>query len=104
MDVLRELAKTLKKIKKTAKSIKGIIVVVGPGYFSHLRTGIAIANTFHFVHAMPIKGIHVDQFPKELREIQSFIALMGSKSSRAFLAPEYGREPTITLKKKVFEC
>jgi len=49
VDVLYELSKALKKLKKTPQNIRGIAVVVGPGYFSHLRTGIAIANTFTFV-------------------------------------------------------
>ena len=100
IDVLYELSKALKKLKKTPQNIRGIAVVVGPGYFSHLRTGIAIANTFTFVQNTRLLGIPTHEFPQMLGEVQRLIIRLQSVQSGVFLMPAYGKEPTITMKKK----
>lgn len=100
VDVLCELAKVLKKMKKTPKHIQGIGVVVGPGYFSHLRTGIAIANSFLFANGTPIVGVATDDFPKSLQEAKDAIDMLKKEKSTSFLEPAYGKDPTITVKKK----
>lgn len=46
----------LKKKKKTFKEIKEIEVFTGPGSFTGLRVGVAVANTLGFVLKVPING------------------------------------------------
>lgn len=98
-DVLFEVSKALQTLKKKPKDIKKIYVVTGPGAFSHLRTGIAIANAFLFVLQTPIYGIETDAFPSTLEEVKRVI-MYTKKQKQSFLIPLYGKEPNITIKKK----
>ncbi|MEK7648390.1 MAG: hypothetical protein AAB400_00540 [Patescibacteria group bacterium] len=98
IDVLFQLSKTLKRFRKTPRAVLGIAVVVGPGYFSHLRTGIAIANTWSFVFGTPLIGIPTDQFLGDLIFVQKTISSLKRQKRGVLLIPQYGREPTITKK------
>lgn len=46
----------LKKHKKAAKDITAIEVNTGPGSFTGLRVGVAIANTLAWVLRIPVNG------------------------------------------------
>ncbi|HSX48739.1 MAG TPA: tRNA (adenosine(37)-N6)-threonylcarbamoyltransferase complex dimerization subunit type 1 TsaB [Candidatus Saccharimonadales bacterium] len=46
----------LKKKKKNFKDIKEIEINTGPGSFTGLRIGVAIANTLGFVLNIPVNG------------------------------------------------
>lgn len=53
LPLLKEL---LKELNLTPKDITEIKVVTGPGSFTGLRVGIAIANTLGFLLSIPING------------------------------------------------
>ncbi len=55
-DVLLMLDELLKKQGKTAKEISSIEIEVGPGSFTGLRVGIAIANTLGWFLGVPVNG------------------------------------------------
>lgn len=57
----------LKKKKKTFEDIKEVEVNTGPGSFTGLRVGVAVANTLGFVLKVPVNGKNV---LKENIEIQ----------------------------------
>ncbi len=48
--------KVLKKNKLTIKDISGVEVNTGPGSFTGLRVGVAVANTLGFVLKVPVNG------------------------------------------------
>lgn len=98
IDVLSEISKALKRIKATSQVIRGIGVVVGPGYFSHLRTGIAIANAWSFACNIPLIGIPTDQFFCNEAFAKKSILQLNMQKKGTLLVPQYGKEPTITKK------
>lgn len=54
--VLELIDKILKKYKLDLKDIHGINVVAGPGSFTGLRVGIAVANTLGWSLGIPVNG------------------------------------------------
>ena len=50
------IEKTLKKQKKDLKEVKQIEVNLGPGSFTGLRVGIAVANALGWALKVPING------------------------------------------------
>ncbi|MBI4089614.1 MAG: tRNA (adenosine(37)-N6)-threonylcarbamoyltransferase complex dimerization subunit type 1 TsaB [Candidatus Levybacteria bacterium] len=54
--ILPMIDKILKKYSVTPKYLSGIQVNVGPGSFTGLRVGIAIANALAFVLKIPVNG------------------------------------------------
>ena len=49
----------LKKDKKTIDDVSEIEVNVGPGSFTGLRVGLAVANTIGWVRGIPINGKNI---------------------------------------------
>lgn len=87
-----EIAKFLKKSKVLLKDLDKVGVVVGPGHFSRVRTGVVTANTLAYALGIPVVGI------KKLEEIdfKNILKLKGQKSVEVY----YDREPNITAPKK----
>lgn len=46
----------LKKMGKTVRDLKNIEVITGPGSFTGIRVGIAIANTLGWLLNIPVNG------------------------------------------------
>ncbi|MFA6227974.1 MAG: tRNA (adenosine(37)-N6)-threonylcarbamoyltransferase complex dimerization subunit type 1 TsaB [Patescibacteria group bacterium] len=79
--------------------LRGIGVVVGPGGFTSVRIGVAVANALAFGRNLPIAGIKADEFASAgelVAKIQE--RLKGVKPSQIVL-PYYDREPNITKAK-----
>jgi len=55
------IEKTLKKQKKDLKEVKQIEVNLGPGSFTGLRVGIAVANALGWALKVPINGQKMGQ-------------------------------------------
>jgi len=60
--VLPLVEQLLKEHKLELKDVTGIEVNVGPGSFTGLRVGVAIANTLGFLLKIPINGKKVGEF------------------------------------------
>lgn len=88
----------LKKEKIKISQLKGIVVVKGPGGFTSLRIGVAVANALGYASAIPVAGVMADEF----FSVEDLITLSLTKIKKAKkgspVLPEYGREPNINLK------
>lgn len=62
--VLSLIDKILKDNKKTLKDLTEIEVNLGPGSFTGLKIGIAVANTLSFVLDIPVNGQRQLVLPK----------------------------------------
>ncbi|MBT4277965.1 tRNA (adenosine(37)-N6)-threonylcarbamoyltransferase complex dimerization subunit type 1 TsaB [Candidatus Falkowbacteria bacterium] len=60
--------KLLKAKKTTPQRLKGIFVVKGPGGFTAVRIGVAIANSFSYGLNIPVFGIKFEE-SKEIKEL-----------------------------------
>ena len=78
--------------------IEKIIVVSGPGSFSGIRVGLAMALAFSLARGIPAFAVSEEIVPKKLA---SLVALKkGLKKINSHFNPEYGAEPNITPSKK----
>ncbi len=100
--ILLGLDEFLKKHKKTIKSLKGIVVVNGPGSFASIRVALSISNTLASILKIPIIGINMtlksgdrDLFKNGLKK------LLKSKNLRLIM-PLYGKKPNISKPKRIF--
>lgn len=97
--LLPAIDKLLKKQKCKLSSLQAIGVVCGPGPFTALRIGIAIANTLAWTNKIPAFGIKLE----ELSDMKKIAEIIERKSKKAkvgqIVLPFYGKEPNITLGK-----
>lgn len=98
-DMLVCIDALLRTQKSTMRSIKGIIVVSGPGHFSCLRTGISIANTIGWALNIPVVGIAADEFSSDAELIAKGQAQLKKAKKFKSVLPAYGKEPNITKAK-----
>lgn len=74
--------------------IKGIIFFIGPGSFTGLRIGAAVANTIAATLEIPITGTNGDDWIEHGQR-----RLLAGKTM-GIVVPMYGRDPHITTQKK----
>lgn len=97
--LLLNLDQLCQKANISPNSLQGIIVVDGPGSFSALRIGLAVANTIGWQLHIPVVGVHKNEY-HSLEEL--YIAgfkLLKQKSGFSLVLPVYDKEPNINLKK-----
>lgn len=84
-------------LKKQKKSLKGVIVVSGPGPFTAVRLGVVVANTVAWSLHIPITGIKRTAFSTLADLGSKSTALMKRAKKGKLVVPFYGKEPNITL-------
>ena len=94
-DTLKLLSQFLGK--KKLDGVEKIIVVSGPGSFSGIRVGIALAEGFGLAKQIPVYAIQKNALPKSLED---FLRQKKLKKITESFDPDYGAEPNITIKKK----
>jgi len=76
--------------------ISRIAVVSGPGSYTGVRTGVAIANALAYALKKPILGLRTDQVPPSLSQLFAF------NFGQPPVLPLYQSPPHITKPKKRF--
>jgi tRNA A37 threonylcarbamoyladenosine modification protein TsaB len=87
------LQKFLQRNKTQPVHLTKIIVCSGPGSFTGIRVGVALAQALGFALNIPVVAIKKDQVPQDLVRLVSF---RGGKH----LLLNYGHKPSITKSKK----
>ena len=98
----RQLAETIHlKIKEVLdghetdfNKLEGIVVYMGPGSFTGLRIGIAVANACAYGLTIPIIGSKGDNW------IAEGIKQLLDEKNDSVVIPEYGAPPNITKPRK----
>ncbi|HEY8109145.1 MAG TPA: tRNA (adenosine(37)-N6)-threonylcarbamoyltransferase complex dimerization subunit type 1 TsaB [Patescibacteria group bacterium] len=82
------------------KELSAIGIVSGPGPFTALRIGTAVANALGYAHKLPLVPVGGDEVPS----LPAFAKLVAEKLDKretvGAVLPNYGREPSITPPKK----
>ena len=78
--------------------LEGIIVVKGPGSFSSLRIGLAVANALAWSWQVPILGFKKEEFVNYLELIEKFYRAYTQLNGFRPVIPYYGRSPNIGRK------
>lgn len=87
------LEQFLHKQKVKPQQLSKIFVCSGPGSFTGIRVGVALAEAFGMALAIPILAIKKNQVPKDL------IRLISLRSSQE-VTLNYGQKPNITKAKR----
>jgi len=87
------LQKFLGQSKITPPDLTKVIVCSGPGSFTGIRVGIALAQALGFALNIPVIAVKKNHIPNDLAKLRS---LRGTKT----LTLHYGRKPNITQSKK----
>jgi tRNA A37 threonylcarbamoyladenosine modification protein TsaB len=90
---LELLQKFIKNNRLTPAAIEKIIVCSGPGSFTGIRVGIALAQAMGFALNIPVAAIPKEKIPDSLAKLWKL------KSNKKLIL-NYGREPNITTTKK----
>lgn len=80
--------------------LSGIGIVSGPGPFTALRIGTAIANALGYAHKLPLVPVERDAVPSLLAFAKHVAGRVQARDVSQAVLPNYGREPTITPPKK----
>ena len=98
--ILPGIDRLLKKNKKKLNSLKGIIVVNGPGSFAGIRVGLSVANTLAWVLDIPVIGINLLQGKDSQELVKIGIEKLSKIKNKKQVMPFYGKEPNITKAKQ----
>ena len=98
--LLAEIDAVLVKAKLTPANLEGIGVVTGPGSFTGLRIGLAVANALAMAEDLPVVGVPGPE-ADSLSQLAATAAveLKAGRGERQ-VYPEYGKPPTITPPKR----
>jgi len=87
----------LKKQKTISKDVRGVIVITGPGSFTSLRAGVALANSFNMLFKIPVLGIKDIYSKLDNAILDNFKKILNIKEDIK-ASVYYNKEPNITLK------
>jgi tRNA threonylcarbamoyladenosine biosynthesis protein TsaB len=87
------LEQFLKRNKVKLGDVEKIVVCSGPGSFTGIRVGIALAQAIGFALSIPVIAIKKSAVPKDLQNLKTL------KNSKQIIL-HYGAKPNITKKKK----
>ncbi len=98
----RQLSDTLlKKIDElllahdcTQADLEGLVVYKGPGSFTGLRIGIAVANAMAYSLKLPVVGSEGDGW------LENGLSLLKAGQNDTQVVPVYGQDPHITKQRK----
>lgn len=93
----RNLLPEIEKLLQTADSsgkLTGIVVYQGPGSFTGLRIGIAVANALAYSFAIPIVGANGDNW------LADGLKKLSQSGNDKIVLPKYSTPPHITKARK----
>lgn len=89
-----KLQAVLDKAQKTLQEIEGVVVFQGPGSFTGLRIGIAVANSLAYANNIPIVGTSGADWKT------TGLARHANGDTQRYVQPDYGRAARTTRQKK----
>lgn len=81
--------------------LSGIGIVSGPGPFTALRIGTAVANALGYAHKLPLVPVERDAVPSLLAFAKQVAERVKRRDVSKAVLPNYGREPSITPPKRM---
>ena len=88
--ILSEIENLLKELDSNYRSLAGIVIFAGPGSFTGLRIGFAVANTLAASLNIPnVKADGSDWISQGIKKLEGY-------NGPQILLPDYGGEANIT--------
>lgn len=92
VELLGVLDDALQHIGKTPRDIVGIAAVVGAGTFTSTRLAVTVANTFAYVHQIPVVGV------TDTADMSAIAAKIEAATPGQFISATYSGMPRIGKK------
>ncbi|MCK5614123.1 tRNA (adenosine(37)-N6)-threonylcarbamoyltransferase complex dimerization subunit type 1 TsaB [Candidatus Pacearchaeota archaeon] len=83
--VLEAIDSVIQKAGVELNDLKGVLVIKGPGSFTGLRVGIAVANQFAHQLNIPIVGIRTEEFYQNLTDESDFFYLQTMNRDQVYM-------------------
>lgn len=97
--LLPAVSKLLEAQKIKMEKLRAIGVVIGPGGFTSVRIGVAVANGLGYGLNLPIVGIKKDEFTDNNDLTAKIFERVKTLKPAKLVMPFYDREPNITMAK-----
>jgi tRNA threonylcarbamoyl adenosine modification protein YeaZ len=88
--ILEKIDSVLRKAKSDLSGLRAVMVISGPGSFTGLRVGIAVANQFSHQLKIPISGIRTDELYSCRTDEKDFIYLQSMNREQVYMVG-YGK-------------
>ena len=85
-DILAKIDELIQKANIQLSDLKGIFVIKGPGSFTGLRVGIAVANQFAHQLNIPIIGLRTDEWWSYRTDEKDFIYLQSMNKNEIYIS------------------
>ena len=83
--IIETIDEVLKKAGAELKNLKGVFVIKGPGSFTGLRVGIAVANQFAHQLKIPIIGLRTDEWWSKRTDEKEFVYLQSMNKDEIYI-------------------
>jgi tRNA threonylcarbamoyladenosine biosynthesis protein TsaB len=83
--LLETIDSVIKKSKTELSDIKGVFVIKGPGSFTGLRIGIAVANQFAHQLKIPITGLGAEEWWSSRTDEKEFVYLQSMNKAEIYI-------------------
>jgi tRNA threonylcarbamoyl adenosine modification protein YeaZ len=94
-ELISNIKKHLAKQKQKFSDIEKLAVIVGPGHFSRIRTGVVTANALGFALNVPIVGVKKTTHPVNLSNLLN-------QPGQIQVKPFYDHKPNISKPSPTF--
>ena len=99
-NILESINKILKEKKQKLTSLKGVIVVNGPGAFTSIRIALSITNILAWTLKIPAVGVSFKKNASDKILAREGVKKMSYRKIGDLVLPFYGKKPNITKPKK----
>lgn len=83
--ILEKIDQLVKETKIQLSDLKGIVVIKGPGSFTGLRVGIAVANQFAHQLKIPIIGIRTEEWYQYQVDEKDFVYIQTMNRDQVYM-------------------
>jgi len=98
--LLPAISQLLQKNKIKAEKLRALGVVIGPGGFTSVRIGVAVANGLAYGLNLSVVGVKADEFADNNELVAKIFDRARGLKPAKLVMPFYDREPNITMPKK----
>jgi len=84
--ILETIDQVIQKADIQLSDLKGVMVIKGPGSFTGLRVGIAVANQFAHQLKIPIVGLRTEEWYQYRTDEKNFIYLQAMNRDQVYMA------------------
>jgi len=85
-DILKKIDELVQGADIELSDLKGVFVIKGPGSFTGLRIGIAVANQFAHQLKIPIIGLRTDEWWSYRTDEKNFVYLQSMNKAEVYVA------------------